>query len=67
MKPAPKIIYLQWHTEDCDPDCDEEVSWCIDKINDDDIEYIRRDLYDALQIIVGDIITDVTEKVVERR
>ena len=66
MKPAPKTIYLHFHTEKCGEDCYDDETWCTVRASDDDIEYIRKDLYNALQIIVGDIITDVTEKTVER-
>ena len=44
MKPAPKTIYLQ----DCDPNCNEEPTWCVDKIEETDVEYIRKDLYQEL-------------------
>ena len=33
----PKIIYLQWYTED--GVINDEVTWCQDKINEDDISY----------------------------
>ena len=37
----PDGIYLQWE----DPDCELGVTWCVDKINDDDIEYaLKADL-----------------------
>ena len=50
---APEIIYLQaWMPE---------VTWCEDKINDDDIEYIRADrviqIRDALEKATGRIAT----------
>ena len=37
---APKTIYLQNWSDD--PDV--ETTWCKDKINDDDVTYIRFDL-----------------------
>jgi hypothetical protein len=43
---APERIYLQvCDVSDCDePFCDHhDVSWCQDKINDSDVEYIRAD------------------------
>ena len=43
---APKLIDLQV-PDDCD-DYDDaakgEVSWCVDKINADDVEYVRADV-----------------------
>ena len=38
----PKKIYLQWYTGDPSADIDsyDAVTWCADKINDDDFEYI---------------------------
>jgi hypothetical protein len=47
MKDAPKTIYLQvYDMDDCDDrfDMHEGVTWCQDKINDSDIEYIRADI-----------------------
>lgn len=49
---APPYIYIQ-ECGDCDDDCHEcthsfsdgeEVTWCMDKINDSDIEYICLDI-----------------------
>lgn len=37
---APERIWLQW----VEPHCDDNT-WCVDKINDDDAEYIRADLH----------------------
>lgn len=64
MKNVPEKIYLQ---VDCDGETPEdfkelEVSWCSDKIHDTDIEYIRKDIYDALEIRfieLGDTIDDI--------
>ena len=38
----PKKIYLQWYTGDPSAPIDsyDAVTWCADKINDDDFEYI---------------------------
>jgi len=47
-KKAPEKIYLQWYTEDCPENCRDEVTWCWDKIEETDVEYIRKDLYDLL-------------------
>jgi len=38
MRPPGKI-YLQYYDEDIP-----ETTWCEDKINDTDVEYIRKDL-----------------------
>lgn len=37
-----EVIYLQWN-----PDPDIETTWCSDKINDDDVVYLRMDLVDT--------------------
>lgn len=42
MKKPHKIIFLQW----VEPDEEEGVTWCQDKINDTDVEYIRKDVHD---------------------
>ncbi len=39
-KKKPEKVYLQWHLRD-DPD---GMTWCVDKIEDNDIEYIRTDV-----------------------
>ena len=42
----PKVIYLQWYDEDTgeelDP-IDDEVTWCVDRINDSDVVYVIQD------------------------
>ncbi|MFC1996979.1 hypothetical protein ACFLXI_05150 [Chloroflexota bacterium] len=43
-KKAPDKIWLQF--EEWEFDC---PTWCSDKINDSDNEYIRIDLYEALE------------------
>jgi len=30
-KPHP-IIYLQWHSDDCPDECDEDITWCQERI-----------------------------------
>lgn len=42
----PEILYLQ-----CDEDgwADDEITWCRDKINDQDIKYVRADLVKELK------------------
>ena len=47
MSIAPKTIWLQWYG-DADPDeagepDHEDVTWCEDKINDSDVEYVSAD------------------------
>ena len=46
-KEYPKKIYLQ-NEDGAHPDCDtyygEGMTWCEDKLNKDDVEYIRADL-----------------------
>lgn len=40
---APQRIWLQWYG------WSEENTWCVDKINDEDVEYIRADAVDELE------------------
>ena len=40
-----KIIFLQC----TDAPLSDDSTWCADKIHDDDVEYVRKDLYDKLQ------------------
>ena len=46
MMEYPKYIYLQ-RTQDDSLDAG-ETTWCTDKINETDIEYIRKDIFDDL-------------------
>lgn len=53
MKNKPKTIYLVLGDsvskgDDFEDIC-EEVCWCQDRVFPDDIEYIRKDLYDSLK------------------
>ncbi len=41
MSDAPDKIYLQWIPGYPRIDADDEVTWCEDQINDDDIEYVK--------------------------
>ena len=43
MSKAPKKIYLQWHSHDYI-----DITWCEDKLEDTDVEYIRRDIADKM-------------------
>jgi hypothetical protein len=36
----PKVIYLQWYDVDGEEAIDEEVTWCLDQINDTDVAYV---------------------------
>ena len=47
MKSAPETIYLQWQDYE-----GEDVTWCVDKINETDVEYVRKDLYDDMVAMV---------------
>lgn len=51
MKNPPSVIYLQWDNDDPY----EGVTWCTDRINDEDIEYIKgehiTELENAMKII----------------
>lgn len=43
-KPS-NIIYLQWYREgDGEPEDASDVTWCKDKIFDDDIEYVKAEI-----------------------
>ena len=44
MSDAPDVIYLQWIPGYPRVDADDEVTWCQDQINDDDIGYVREDI-----------------------
>lgn len=47
---GPEKIWLQAEPESIYPDdYIEGVTWCADKINEEDIGYIRADLYDQLE------------------
>jgi hypothetical protein len=40
MKEIPEVIYLQWYDDDgIEQDDEEYITWCADRINEDDIEY----------------------------
>lgn len=50
MKNVPKVIFLQVDADGETPEDFEElygVSWCADKINQNDIEYVLRSAHDA--------------------
>jgi len=64
---APERIYLQTGLESWDDDSEltwddlEEVTWCVDRINDNDVEYVRKDVAAGLREMVGDLLGYATE------
>ena len=48
MSDAPKKVWLQ-NVGDADQLYDDEVTWCGEKINEDDVEYIRADEIERLR------------------
>ncbi len=49
MNKPPEKIYLQWeHYEEDATIYLNDVTWCVDKINEDDVTYVRVDLYGKL-------------------
>jgi hypothetical protein len=40
QKIIPDVIYLQWYDDDGEES--EDVTWCVDRINETDIEYHRK-------------------------
>ena len=42
MTDAPETIYLQWIPEG--HPADDEITWCVDEINENDTEYTRTDI-----------------------
>ena len=51
MTNIPKRIYLQWFDEDgekLDPTKD-EITWCVDCINETDVSYVREKTIQALE------------------
>ena len=52
MSEAPKIIYLQWIP---DKGIFDEITWCEDEINSDDIEYIKKDIVTKQLELLEDI------------
>jgi hypothetical protein len=45
----PDKIYLQIEDET-------EVTWCVDRINDTDVEYLRVDRYKSLRNLYNDVV-----------
>lgn len=52
VRKAPKTIYLQVgeDVDDYDDVSWADATWCIDKINDSDIEYVRADKLNTVEI-----------------
>lgn len=48
MKP-PNKIYLQWYVDDPEYGMEFGRTWCQDKINDDDVEYILASRVEELE------------------
>lgn len=65
---APDIIYLQWYGDaptdidlsDLEPD-ESDVSWCVDKIFNADIEYIQKHKYDDLLAALKNLVENTEE------
>ena len=59
MSRPPEIIYLQWIGEDgVKIDINEtqfDVTWCKDKINNNDIKYIRHNKYAQLRTHIKEL------------
>lgn len=61
---APERIYLQTGLEEWDNDPEltwddlEEVTWCVDRINDNDVEYVLKDVAAALRQTIVNIVGD---------
>ncbi len=45
MTDAPEVIYLQWIPNDIP--FNDEITWCVDEIHEDDTKYIRADVVAA--------------------
>ena len=62
-KNTPKRIFLVMGDEDVTKDDDfndlDEITWCIEPVFNADIEYVRKDLYDALKRKVDKADSDV--------
>ena len=50
MTAIPERIYLQWYDDDDGTlESLNETTWCVDKINADDVEYMLADLVDGMK------------------
>lgn len=73
MKHAPKTIYLQvfggdlseitaWDVKETpDAACD-EMTWCVDSMTDLDVEYVRKDVYDAKDSRIAALEAELAEE-----
>ena len=65
----PKVIYLQKsEDEDCYPDGESNagVTWCPDKINNTDVEYVRANTLTAQQKAIDELMA-VCEKIIKKK
>jgi hypothetical protein len=67
IKSAPERIYLQLVESDyVDNLYGAEETWCQDKINDDDVEYVRGDIVNTLSVEVSGLqrVSDILHEVI---
>ena len=57
----PDTIYLQWQ------DDGDEVSWCPDRVNDEDVEYRRPRLTCPVEEVIAGIVKDIIYDISDRR
>ena len=57
MSESPELLYLQWTGSELDSDS----TWCSNKINDDDVEYIKKSTSDRLRGLLECIEKNVRE------
>ena len=65
---APKAIWLQVDPEGDGPgewDTHSDATWCVDKINNNDIEYVRADLIEDIERQRDKLLT-ICQNVVDR-
>ena len=52
MSDAPDKIYLQWIPSSPGlPTIDDEITWCQDQINDDDVVYVKKSIARELVLL----------------
>jgi hypothetical protein len=63
MKEAPKNIFLQW---DGETELSEgQITWCVDRINDSDVEYILATELEAAEKVIFEAGKLMGEKLLE--
>jgi len=68
MRNQPKFIYLQTGLEDCGETCSDfdeldMVSWCVDKIYSDDLQYISvSSVFARIKELEKDVYIDPNDK-----